>query len=195
MDNKTDRKSTTKNVHDDLHKDNPITSSHTDQPETSHNSGLSQTGIKGIPNTPIQNPVQSTSTHCHDSDQHTPITTSEHRTVHTHGQGPNPTRPLKDESTQMPSQEALMIANNQGTQFPSQQWEQTPNSKDQEETQHKTNTPEQAARNTSFQSMGVSGTYLDSPTVPSLTKKHSIRPTPQNRQPETLPSKVWGYPE
>ena len=173
MANRTDNESTTENIHEILHTGSSTTGSRTNQPGTSHGPGSLQTEIDEIPNTPSQNPVQSTSTHRHYSDQHTPITTSEHRTVHTHGQGPNPTRPLKDESTQMPSQEVLMIANNQGTQFPSQQWEQTPNSKDQEETQHKTNTPEQAARNTSFQSMGVSGTYLDSPTVPSLTKKHT----------------------
>ena len=173
VDDRTDEKPTTENIQEIPHMDSSITSSHTNQPQMSYISGSPQKGIEEIPNTPLQNPVQSTSTHRHDSDQHTPITTSEHRTVHTHGQGPNPTRPLKDESTQMPSQEALMITNNQGTQFPSQQWEQTPNLKDQEETQHKTNTPEQAARNTSFQNMGISGTYLDSPTVPSLTKKHT----------------------
>ena len=173
MDNRTDEKSTTENIHEILHTDSSITSSHTNQPQMSHGSGSLQTGIEEIPNTPLQNPVQSTSTHRHDSDQHTPITTSEHRTVHTHGQGLNPTRPLKDESTQMPSQEALMITSNQGTQFPSQQWEQTPKSKDQEEIQHKTHTPERAARNTSFQRIGVSGTYLSSPTVPSFAKKHT----------------------
>ena len=170
---RTSNESTTENIHEILHTGSSVTSSHTNQPGISHGPGSLQTGTENIPNTPSQNPVQSTSTYRHYSDQHTPITTSEHRIVHTHGQGPNPIRPLKDESTQMPSQEALMIANNQGTQFPSQQWEQTPNSKDQEETQHKTNTPERAARNTSFQRIGVSGTYLGSPTVPSLAEKHT----------------------
>ena len=173
MDNRTDEKSTTENIHEILHTDSSITSSHTNQPKISHGSGSLKTGTEEIPNTPLQNPVQSTSTYRHYSDQHTPITTSEHRTVHTHGQGPNPIRPLKDESTQMPSQEALMIANNQGTQFPSQQWEQTPKSKDQEETQHKTHSPERAVKNTSFQRIRVSGTYPSSPTIPSLAKTHA----------------------
>ena len=173
MDNKTDAKSTTKDIHDERHGDNAITNNYTEQPETSHNSGTPQTGIKEIPETPQQNPVQSTSTHRHNSDQHTPIPMSEHRTVHTHGQGLNPTRPLKDESTQMPSQEVLMITSNQGTQFPSQQWEQTPNSKDQEETQHKTRTPERAVTHTSCQRTGVSETYPSSPTEPSLAKTHT----------------------
>ena len=149
MDNKTDAKSITKDIHNQRHGDSSITSNYTKHPETSQDSGTPQTGIEEIPETPQQNLVQSTSTHRHNSDQHTPIPMSEHRTVHTHGQGLNPIRPPKDESTQMPSQEALMITSDQGTQFPSQQWEHTPNSKDQEGIQHKTHIPERAVTQTS----------------------------------------------
>ena len=173
MDNRTDKKSTIRNVHGALHKDNSITDKHTDQSEIFHSSEPPQTGIEETPNTPWQNPVQGTSTHRHDSDQHTPIPTSEHRTVHTHGQGFDPTRSLRDESTQMPSQEALMITSSQGTQFPSQQWEQTLKSKDQEERQHETHTTERAVKNTSFQRRRVSGTYTSSPTIPSHAKTHT----------------------
>ena len=168
----TNERPITGNIHDRLQTNSSNTIDRTDQPETPHNSGSPQTGIEEIPTTPQQNLVQSTTTQGHGSDQHTPIPISEHRTVHTHGQGINPTRPLKDESTQIPSQEALMITSNQGTQFPSQQWEQTPKSKDQEDTQYETHMPERAVSHTSCQRTRVPGTHPSSPTEPSPAKTH-----------------------
>ena len=164
---------TTENTHDRLHMNSSNTINRNDQPETPHNLGSPQTGIEKDPRTPQQNLVQSTTTQSHGSDQHTPMPISEHRTVHTHGQGSNPTRPLKDESTQIPSQEVLMITSNQGTQFPSQQWEQTPKSKDQEDTQNETHMPERPVSQTSCQRTRVPGTHSSFPIQTSPAKTHT----------------------
>lgn len=190
MDNKTDAKSTTKDIHGERHGGSSITSDYTEQPETSHNSGTPQTGITEIPETPQQNLVQSTSTHRHNSDQHTPIPMSEHRTVHTHGQGLDPIRPPKDESTQMPSQEALMITSDQGTQFPSQQWEQPPNSKDQEGIQHKTRIPERTVTQTSSLTRIHTADAVESHTLAD-SKPTGTR---DNRTPETNQTRKLNNP-
>ena len=164
---------TTENTHNRLHMSDLNTMNRNDQPETPHSSGPTQTGFDRDPGIPQQNLVQSTTTQSHGSDQHTPMPISEHRTVHTHGQGSNPTRPPKDESTQIPSQEVLMITNNQGTQFPSQQWEQTPESKDQEDTQSETYMPERPVSHTSSQRPTVPGTHSSSPLQTSPAKTHT----------------------
>ena len=164
---------TTENTHNRLHMSDLNTMNRNDQPETPHSSGPTQTGFDRDPGIPQQNLVQSTTTQSHGSDQHTPMPISEHRTVHTHGQGSNPARPPKDESTQIPSQEVLMITNNQGTQFPSQQWEQTPESKDQEDTQSETYMPERPVSHTSSQRPTVPGTHSSSPLQTSPAKTHT----------------------
>ena len=164
---------TTEKPHNRLHMSDLNTMNRNDQPETSHSSGPTPTGFDRDPGIPQQNLVQSTTTQSHGSDQHTPIPISEHRTVHTHGQENNPSRPPRDESTQMPSQEVLMITSNQGTQFPSQQWEQPTKSKDQEDTQNETHMPERTVSHTSCQRPTVPGTYSSSPLQTSPAKTHT----------------------
>ena len=131
----------------------------------------SATTNKTMPSTPQRNLVHSTlpQNQCaqHSAGQYASTPTIEQTTGNqTPTTGMDGDTPHRDEGTQMPSQEIHMITINQGTQIPSQQWEQTITAEDHETEQSITNRLETISQNPSIRSGAHQGALIRQPTQP-----------------------------
>ena len=106
----------------------------------SHSPKPAQQPGETTPSTPQRNPVHSTLQQNHNTHHSTRRDAPAPAIVQTAGiqaptLGVSKHIPHKDGSTQMPSQEIHLFTINQGTQMPSQQWEQSPTPEDHDPTQ------------------------------------------------------------